>query len=112
MGLLKKFQAILLLWMMALTILNVSCDRQPRVKRQYIKPNIDGSWLANERSYLINQMRMRTTTQSNDELVTSPKPEISVTSLSISLINLFDRIKGTLCNIINYSCSSSQPKPN
>lgn len=54
---------------------------------------------------------MRTTTQLIDELDTSPKPEITVTSLSISLINLFDRIKGTLCNIINYSCSSSQPKP-
>ena len=35
------------------------------------------------------------------------KVEISVTSLSLSLINLFDRVKGTLCNLIKIECHSS-----
>lgn len=52
--------------------------------------------------------------QASDSNTTSPnniqtKLEVTVTSLSLSLINLFDRIKGTLCNLIN-SCPPSLGK--
>ena len=123
-----------------------------RVKRQYFKPNIDGSGLANERAIMLKSVRTTNSlmlgptnenvSNSNDESVfssTSPfadqttisntnnnnvantssnsqtnetsfrkKVEISVTSLSLSLINLFDRVKGTLCNLVKIECGHNQ----
>lgn len=120
-----------------------------RVKRQYFKPSIDGSGLANERAIMLKSVRTTNSlmlgptnenvSNSNDESIfssTSPfadqttisntnvastisnsqtnetsfrkKVEISVTSLSLSLINLFDRVKGTLCNLVKIECGHNQ----
>jgi hypothetical protein len=112
-----------------------------RVKRQYFKPSIDGSGLANERTFMLKSVRTANSviaenaSDSNDDSIffsTSLSPfddqtttttintstsipqtnetsfrkkvEISVTSLSLSLINLFDRVKGTLCNLVKIEC--------
>lgn len=40
-------------------------------------------------------------TQKRDETTNN---QVTVASLSISLINLFDRVKDTLCNLINTNC--------
>jgi hypothetical protein len=100
-----------------------------RYKRQYFKPSIDGSWLANERSLLlkhskqsVNQYIIQSTTRPTNEhtevkihsnlkqsfynSTELQKTEVSVTSLALSLISLFDRIKGTLCKIINQECNN------
>jgi hypothetical protein len=122
-----------------------------RVKRQYFKPNIDGSGLANERAIMLKSVRTTNSlmlgptnenvSNSNDESIFSStstfadqttisntnnnvaittsssqtnetsfkkKVEISVTSLSLSLINLFDRVKGTLCNLVKIECGHNQ----
>ena len=121
------------------------------MKRQYFKPSIDGSWLANERSILLKHAKMINSVPTHtpadavaaattitlkpiDVKAKDTKPatisvlaahsnnnnynnntltglrnnsnEMTVPTLAISLINLFDRIKGTLCKIINQDCAT------
>ena len=47
-------------------------------------------------------MKIRSDDMNNNASKTNN--EVTVNSLSISLINLFDRIKDTLCNIIDKKC--------
>jgi hypothetical protein len=47
-------------------------------------------------------MKIRSDDMNNNTSKTNS--EVTVNSLSISLINLFDRIKDTLCNIIDKKC--------
>ncbi len=123
------FIAVIFYLLNAVTTFPVSNSRiEPlskhvRVKRQYFKPSIDGSWIANERSLLLKHSKMpaggqttTTTTASSVALAyksagtetssssssssstsTPAKSEVTVHSLAHSLINLFDRIKHTLC---------------
>ncbi|CAF0839894.1 unnamed protein product [Brachionus calyciflorus] len=121
MGCTRSFQIFLTISITLCLISNISCEtkQKVRIKRQYFKPAIDGSWLANERSDLIKAIRSKavttttlTTTKSPNVLDPNHKAEITVTNLALSLVNLFDRVKSALCNIINHNCASQQPTPN
>jgi len=91
------------------------------VKRQYFKPSIDGTWLANDRTVLLNKKSPPPPTA--DEQVVSTVAtstsaatdncnctngsekmfngvKVTVNSLALSLIHLFDRVKDTLTNLI------------
>lgn len=94
-----------------------------RVKRQYFKPPIDGSWFANPNEKATNlgakrretstyEIKADSTSSSNNKTQKRDEPnQVTVTSLSISLINLFDRVKETLCNLINTNCSGGVKLP-
>ncbi len=102
-----------------------------RSKRQAFKPTVDGNILGNERKLTLlrntktltsnaltptgdsnaisttNMAIFNASSVSNEVNIgngTMKTNEITVTSLSLSLINLFDRVKGTLCQIIGQTC--------
>ena len=122
-----------------------------RVKRQYFKPSMDGSWMIRrykrqyfkpaidgnvlEKSYIKERLAKAKSKVSNEvkllrfnkwNELNKKKPrvvnykqrniesqmmdpnEMTVTSLGLSLISLFDRLKETLCDMIKHDCSKLQ----
>jgi hypothetical protein len=91
-----------------------------RVKRQYLKPNLDGIVAANERMKVLKSKSAQFTgapksmnekvhsSQANNPNATQNSPEtkqeLTVTSLTLSLINLFDRLKCNLLKLIDRDC--------
>ena len=55
------------------------------------------------RNYMIANSSSSSNSQTNEKSF-KKKVELSVTSLSRSIINLFDRIKEALCNLVNIKC--------
>jgi len=89
-----------------------------RVKRQYLKPNLDGTLTANERVKVlksksaqftgapksINEKVVSSQANGSANATTESRQELTVTSLTLSLINLFDRLKCNLLKLIDRDC--------
>ena len=91
-----------------------------RTKRQYLKPNLDGIVAASERMKVLKAKSAQFTgapKSMNDKISSSQtnnanatqygpetKQELTVTSLTLSLINLFDRLKCNLLKLIDRDC--------
>lgn len=108
--------------------------RSPRVKRQYFKPQIDGNKVEIRAFYATKNNQIKTVNNLDENNKVNKTSEeksnlkilkwkknsnaqnssseqqnpMTITSLGLSLINLFDRIKGTLCDMIRYDCSKLQ----
>ncbi len=91
------------------------------MKRQYFKPTMDGDWVnkpdesqqGEKPIYGIKRLKainLRKNSNSSQiiqvqqQLTNDPNQNLTVTSLGLSLISLFDRLKETICDMIQYEC--------
>jgi hypothetical protein len=100
--------------------------KQHLAKRQYFKPSIDGSWMANEQAMLLrrekqnienenlksngtssmaatnnNNCNCSRVQQTNNIQTGGGREKVTVKSLISSLVTLFDRVKAALLEIAN-----------
>ena len=93
-----------------------------RIKRQYFKPSMDGNFI--EKTYVNGEElatqksemkllrftkwnKINHSNRTNSSLPNDFRNEqqMTVTSLGLALVALFDQLKGTLCDMIKYDCS-------